>query len=451
MKAVSKIAFFSLLAALPPSVRATGDASQKPANPLPPASTNSIAFCESRGDRSANLVLSTLELAMMDPVERENLLASLETQFGKPKVWASRAARSTSESVFGFARDGQKEKYGVRLRARQVMPVFSPDLSQVAPAEKAPAASGELAPTNLLGVRRAEVLTWTPNQDDYLGDGSTVRRFRYDSNNKWMNPGFNYKLEFDPANLGDFYTPTFWGGFQIKLKTQADLAGRFEYNQWWYRPRVRQPRVGWTDKGDWTRDVTGGASVGARCNIQGVIAWGHDWNLWWAGTWGLGAEAVLSIGLWPSVNVGMISSNTRAEADRLSVDATFGPYVEAQGNVWVGKTEHKDSDDDIFYSDSHKLVGGVKGQIVFQGNVSIGVGYTCEERDWYNDKWNNDMTHIGKLGNTRASGKLVARGEIRFWDWTIQDGWQIWAGAKANDGWAERWDYNNDHNLDMLL
>jgi hypothetical protein len=443
MKAVSKIAFFSLLAALPPSVRATGDASQKPANPS--ASTNSIAFCESRGDRSANLVLSTLELAMMDPVERENLLASLETQFGKPKVWASRAARATSESVFGFARDGQKEKYGVRLRARQVMPVFSPDLSQVAPAEKAPVASGELAPANLLGVRRSEVLTWTPSQDNYLGDGNGADRFAYNSNNKWMNPGFNYKLGFDPANLGDFYTPTFWGGFQIKLKTQADLAGRFEYNQWWYKAW----RAG-LDRG-WTRDVTGGASVGARYNIQGVIAWGHDWNLWWAGTWGFGAEAVLSIGLWPSVNVGMNSSNTRAEADRLSVNATFGPYVEAQGNVWVGKTEHKDSDDDIFYSDSHKLVGGVKGQIVFQGNLSIGAGYTCEERDWYNDKWNNAMTHIGKLGNTSASGKLVARAEIKFWNWTIQNGWQIWAGAKYNNGWTERWNYNNTRGLDSLL
>ncbi len=41
--------------------------------------TNAIAFTEQRGDKTANLVLSTLELAIMDPVERDNMLASLET------------------------------------------------------------------------------------------------------------------------------------------------------------------------------------------------------------------------------------------------------------------------------------------------------------------------------------------------------------------------------------
>jgi hypothetical protein len=440
MKAVSKIAFFSLLAALPPSVRATGDASQKPANPLPPASTNSIAFCESRGDRSANLVLSTLELAMMDPVERENLLASLETQFGKPKVWASRAARATSESVFGFARDGQKEKYGVRLRARQVMPVFSPDLSQVAPAEKAPVASGELAPANLLGVRRSEVLTWTPNQDNYLGDGNGADSFRYDSNNKWMNSGMNYKLEFGDG----LYTPT-WYGFSIKGKVQADLAGRFEYNQWWYKAW----RAG-RDRG-WTRDVTGSASVGARVNISATLSWGHDWNLGWAGHWGIGAEATLPIGLWPSVNTSMNSSNTSGSEDRLSVGFSVGPYVEAQGSVWLGRTEHKDGDDDIWNPESHKLVGGMRAQIVFQGTATVGAGYACKERDWYNDKWNNVMTHEAQVGNTRANGKLVARGEIRFGPVVFQNGWQIWAGEKANSGWVPKSWNSNSHGLDLLL
>jgi hypothetical protein len=106
--------------------------------------TNAIAFSEQRGDSSANLVLSTLDLAIMDPVERDTMLASLETQFGKPKVWASRAARSTSKSVFGFARDGSKEKYGVRLRARTAVPIFNSLLSQVHPAEKVPSAIGEM-------------------------------------------------------------------------------------------------------------------------------------------------------------------------------------------------------------------------------------------------------------------------------------------------------------------
>jgi len=445
MKAVSRIAFLSLLATLPPSVRASGDASQKPANPLPPASTNSIAFCESRGDRSANLVLSTLELAMMDPVERENLLASLETQFGKPKVWASRAARATSESVFGFARDGQKEKYGVRLRARQVMPVFSPDLSQVVPAENAPVASGELAPANLLGVRRSEVLTWKPNQDDYLGDGNRAVGFRFDSRNNWVNTGMNYKLEFGDG----FYTPT-WYGFSIKVKAQADLAGRFEYNQSWYRPQSSSPR-GPYDRGDWTRNVTGSGSVGARVNVGLILSWGHDWNLGPAGYWGIGAEATAPIGVWPSVNTSMNSSNTNGDEDRLSVGFSVGPYVEAQGSVWLGRTEHKDRDDDIFDPESHKLVGGVRGQIVFQGTATIGFGYACRERDWYNDKWNNDMTHEAQIGNTRANGKLVARGEIRFWNHVFQNGWQIWAGEKSNSGWVPKTGSFNSHGLDLLL
>jgi hypothetical protein len=61
------------------------------------------------------------------------------------------------------------------------------------------------------------------------------------------------------------------------------------------------------------------------------------------------------------------------------------------------------------------------------------------------------MTHIGKLGNTSASGKFVARGEIRFGPVVFQNGWQIWEGAKYNDGWTERWNSNNTRGLDSLL
>ncbi len=440
MKAITKIAVFTTLAALPPSIRASADTRQESDNALPAAITNSIAFCESRGDRTANLVLSTLELAMMDPAKRENLLASLEAQFGKPKVWASRAARATSESVFAFARDGQKEKYGVRLRARQTMPVFSPDLSQVVPAEKAPVASGQLAPASLLGVQRSEVLTWRAHQDDYLGNGDGADYFVYDSNNKWSNLGMNYKLEFGDG----FYTPT-WYGFSIKAKVAADLAGRFEYNQWWYKAW----RAG-LDRG-WTRNVAGGASVGGRVNIQGTISWGHDWYLGWAGYWGIGAEATLPIGLWLSLNTSMDSSNTRSSEDRLSVNVSVGPYVEAQGTVWLGETEHKDSDDDTLNPESHKLVGGVRAQIVFQGTATIGLGYTCLDHDWYNDKWNNEMTQNGQVGNTRADGKLLARGEIRLGPWVFQNGWQIWKGVKANSGWVPKTSNKRSEGLDYLL
>jgi hypothetical protein len=440
MNPISKIGVLFCLAALHSCLRASADARQSLEEPHPDASTNFIAFCESRGDRAANLVLSTLDLAMMDPFECENLLSSLETQFGKPKVWASRAARTTSGSVFGFARDGQKEKYGVRLRARKVAPVFGPDLAQIVPAEKAPAAAGQIESPDLLGVHRSEVLTWTADQDYYLNDGWGADRFDYNSNNKWLNSGMNYKLEFGDG----IYTPT-WYGFSIKGKVAADLAGRFEYNQWWYTAWR-----GGRNRG-WTRDVTGGASVGARVNIAATLSWGHDWNLGWAGYWGIGAEATLPIGLWPSVNTSMNSSNTRAEADRLSVDISVGPYVEAQGTVWLGRTEHKDRDDDIWNSESHKLVSGVRGQIVFQGTATIGAGYTCEEKDWFNDAYNNDMTHKAKLGNTRANGKLVARGEIRWGPVVFQNGWQIWAGEKTNNGWVPKTWNSNSRGLDLLL
>jgi hypothetical protein len=147
----------------------------------------------------------------------------------------------------------------------------------------------------------------------------------------------------------------------------------------------------------------------------------------------------------------MNSSNTRAEADRLSVDISVGPYVEAQGTVWLGRTEHKDRDDDIWNSESHKLVSGVRGQIVFQGTATIGAGYTCEEKDWFNDAYNNDMTHKAKLGNTRANGKLVARGEIRWGPVVFQNGWQIWAGEKTNNGWVPKTWNSNSRGLDLLL
>jgi hypothetical protein len=401
--------------------------------------TNAIAFSEERGDRSANLVLSTLDLAMMDPVERDNMLASLETQYGKPKAWASRAARATSKSVFGFGRDGEKEKNGVRLRARELPPVFNSEVSNTLPADNA-RVSEQIASASLLGVSRSEVLTWSANQDRYSGDGPTADSFRYDSNNKWANEGLNYKLQFGNG----IYSPT-WYGFSIKVKPGADIAGRLEYNQWWYKALKNGRDLGWT------RDVTGSGSVGCRVNCAAILSWGHDWNLAWAGHWGIGAEANCTLGLWASFNVNMNSSNTKAGDDTLSAGASVGPYVEAQGTAWIGKTEHKNADDDTWNSESHKLVNGARAQIVFQGTATVGLASTIRDKDWYNDKWNNDMTSEGNVGNTRANGKLVARAEFRWGPVTFQQGYQIWSGTKENSGWVQGRSAENYSATDALL
>ena len=402
--------------------------------------TNAIAFSEERGDRSANLVLSTLDLAMMDPAERDNMLASLETHYGKPKIWASRAARSTSKSVFAFARDGEKEKYGVRLRARELPPVFNSEVSNTVPADNA-RASEQIASASLLGVSRSEVLTWKPNQDSYLGHFLAID-FVYDHDSKWINTGLNKKLEFGDGH----FSPT-WNGFSLKQKVQADLAGRLEYNQWWYKPKRASGKFV-----DLTRDMTAGASVGGRVTLSGIFSWGHDWSLpGFSGHYGLGAEASLAIGLWPNLATSMDSTNTKPIEDTLSVNFTVGPYVELQGNFWIGKTEHKEADDDTVNPESHKLVNGVKAAIVFTGYAGGGFGYKCTDLDWYNDKHNNEMHHDATVGNTKANGKLVARGEIKFWAYTIQNGYLIWQGETTNPGHAVNVSRSRAIGLDQLL
>jgi hypothetical protein len=404
--------------------------------------TNAIAFTEQRGERTANLVLSTLDLAIMDPVERDNMLASLETQYGKPKVWASRADRSTSTSVFGFGRDGSKEKYGVRLRARQAMPIFNSLLSQVAPAEKVPSAIGEIASAGLLGVERSEALTWTANQDDYTGNGRVATGFVYSYSNKWINTGFNYKLDFGEG----YYTPT-WYGFSIKAKVGADVTGRFDYNQNIYLPFFGSPlnTIGGT------RDVNSSAGLGVRTKIELILSWGHDWNLGWAGYWGLGAEASVSVGPWINAGVTMISSNSNGEADFLAVNGSFSMYVEVQGTVWIGRTEHASQDDDFWDPESHKLVAGARAQIVFQGTAGLGIGYKCTEYDWYNDKWNNDMRHNAQIANGTANGKLLARAELRWGPVVFQNGYLLWQGSKRNDGIPTKTHTGNNQGLDLLL
>jgi hypothetical protein len=412
--------------------------------------TNAIAFTEQRGDRSANLVLSTLDLAMMDPVERDNMLASLETQFGKPKAWASRAGRSTSTSVFGFARDGDKEKYGVRLRARQALPSFNSDLAQVVPAEKLPAALEDMASADLLGVERSEVLTWSANQDDYL-TGSAIK-FKMYSFNKWINPGFNYKWPLDSDILEGVYS-AMTNGVQFKVKQSLETIGRLEYNQWWYKQQYQVNNV-FYDSGPSTRNVTASATLALRNQLQLAVNWGHDWNLNWAGYWGLGLEFSVSGLLSSSGRVTMTSSNTSDFADTFEVEYRPSFGVEAQGTAWIGNTEHKAGQNfwEIIYpSEGHKILHGAKAQIVFEGSVGLGIAYKCTEYDWCNDHYNDKMEHNMKVGNLSASGKVTARAEFRWGDASFQNGYQIWSGEKSVAAWEPKFSSQNIRWLDLLL
>jgi hypothetical protein len=246
--------------------------------------------------------------------------------------------------------------------------------------------------------------------------------------------------------FGDgFYTPT-WYGFSIKAKVGAEVTGRFEYNQyWWY---------GYAAEGyplNETRDVNSSAALGVRTKIELILSWGHDWNLGWAGHWGLGAEASVGFGPWITAGVTMTSSNIKDEADFLAVNGTFSVYVEIPGAVWIGQTEHKNKDDDIFDPESHKLVAGARALIVFKGTAGLGIGYKCTEYDWYNDKWNNDMRHNAQIYNGTANGKFVAQGEFRWNRVVFQNGYLIWEGSKKNDGIHSKSGTWNDHNLDLLL
>jgi hypothetical protein len=299
-------------------------------------------------------------------------------------------------------------------------------------------------------VSRSEALTWTANQDDYLGDGFRAVSFRQDRKDKWMNEGFNYKLAF--KELPDpWYSPT-WNGFSVKFKPQADFAGRFEYNQWWFRPQVYTVFTNQlVDTRYWTRDVTGGASLGLRMYNTLILSWGHDWNLAWAGYWGIGLEASVGIGAWPIAGVQMASKNTNNEEDALAVNFLFSVFVEAQGTVWIGNTEHKERDDDTNNEESHKLIAGARAQIVFQGTAGTGIGWKCWEYDWYNDKWNNDMTHNVQIGAWKADGKVVARAELRWGPVVFQEGYQIWAGQKSGSVKNIYRRSENLHGLDLLL
>ncbi len=409
--------------------------------------TNNIAFSQQRGDKTANIVLSTLDLAMMDPVERDNMLASLETQFGKPKVWASRAGRTTSKSLFAFGRDGQKEKYGVRLRARQAVPLFNSLLSQVAPADKVPSVLGEMASADLLGVERSEALTrFSIFQDDYLGSQAQAVGFKFNYDIKAFNEGFNFKVNWGEG----FFSPP-WNGFSFKVKFQMDVAGRLEYNQWWYKPQMSR-RGGWSDIGDETRNIVGAGSIGVRPNVQLICSWGYDFPLPWAGYWGLGAEASIAIGGWPAVDARMVSTNTSNIPDENNVTLTFRGYIEGQGLVWIGNTEQKDPiGSEITNPESHKLNYGAKAGIQYTGNGGLTGGWKFREYDWYNDRHNNTMDNNLQIFGVETSGKIYAREEFKFGNVTFQNGYLIWEGSTRAYPYTSMIDRSYNRDLDRLL
>lgn len=405
--------------------------------------TNFIAFTEQQGDRSMNLVLSKLELAMMAPSERERMLADLEEQYGKPVAWASRAGRSNSKSVFASARDQAVEQHGLRLRARKVRPVPPLELTENSSNMEIPHPEESTGLTSpLLGVNRSDVLTWKRNQDSYLvwNSHKNGNWFQYNSNNKWVNSGFNIGLDF---GLPGWFSPV-WNGFSVKTKMSADIAGRFEYNQWWYKVKY-----GNTDYG-WTRNVSGSASLNARGRVEGIITWGHDWHLWRNHYWGLGVEARFDVGLQVSATTKMNSSNTRADENNLTVDASPSVYVEAQGSVWIGDTTHKDQDDD-WHTEGHKLIFGAKGQIVFVSTAGFGMGFVCKEWDWVNSKDDNNMHRYYSIGNTSISGNAKLRAEIKMARFTFQQGYELWTGSKRNDLWRGEFSAKRHRGLDLLL
>lgn len=397
--------------------------------------SNFIAFTEQQGERSKNLVLSKLDLAMMDPTDRANMLASLEEQYGKPVAWASRAARSNAEQLVTYARDGEVERQGLRLRARKVISEGPMELSQAA---CIPHPGELLRPSPLLGVTRSDVLTWNVNQDHYMwGGNNNGNSFQYHSYNTYPNGGFNYGLDF---GLPGWFTPM-WYGFSIKTKLSADIAGRLDYQQWWYKVNGNNNEL--------TRDVLGTATLGLRGRIEGIISWGHDWNFL-GSHWGLGLEARGDVGLNLSASVTMNSSNTSNREDKLDVGFTPNVYLEAHGDVWIGNVTHKNADDD-YHTEGHKLIHGAKGQVVFLGWVSAESTFVCKEWDWVNDKWNNNMNRWWKVISVSANGKAQVRGEIKFGSFVYQQGYTIWSDRKSSGQVAQHFSSRRNTGLDSLL
>jgi hypothetical protein len=398
--------------------------------------SNFIAFSEQRGDGSRNLVISKLDLAMMDSTDREKMLASLEEQYGKPVAWASRAARSNFEPFVAYSRDGEVERQGLRLRARKIISEGPMELSQAA---CIPYPGELLRPSPLLGVTRSDVLTWTPHQDDYLKGGredgkNTFTKGKYFN---WTNFGFNYGLGY---NLPGYFSPV-WNGFSVKTKLSADIAGRFDYQQTWYSVNGF--------KGLNTRDVTGSASLGLRGRVEGIITWGHDWSLW-GSYWGLGVEARFDLGLNGSAATDMKSKNTSNQENNLYVGIKPSVYAEMQGSVWIGNTTHKNEDDDST-TEGHKLKHGAKGQVVFLGTVSFNSGFECKEWDHFNNRHNNAMNRYWSAASASVDGKVLARAEIKFLSFTGQWGYMFWEGKHRSKEVVKYFSDSRDKGFDALL
>jgi hypothetical protein len=387
---------------------------------------NAIAFSEQRGDRSANLVLSTLDLAMMDPAERDNMLASLETQFGKPKVWVSRAARSTSKSVFAFARDGAKEKYGVRLRARELSPVFNSEVSTTLPADDA-RVSEQIASASLLGVSRSEVLTSVSSflfQDSWTGNGTQFDDFKYVSEDHLWDQIFNHKLNFGTGR----FSPTYYG-FSVSAKVEAEWTARVSMKRYWYDVFKAGKKLGRT------RDSQANVGLGMRPMITGTAKWGYDWSFGWFGHWGLGAEVAVSVFPWITAQWDLNSHNTSDVADYTNFDLKPSLSIKADGTVWLGREEHASRDNDTVDPDhsrnkeSHKLIYGIKGGVQFNGDLSASASVYYSDYDWYNDKWSDKIYSGMSFGAASMSGILLAKEEIKTKFTTYGVGFKLWEGS----------------------
>jgi hypothetical protein len=278
------------------------------------------------------------------------------------------------------------------------------------------------------------------NQDSYIGTGTHADWFKKESDNNWFDFGLNVKLPF----YDGLFLPT-WNGFTIKFKPGLDFAGRLWYNQTFYRAMTRSNK----DVGS-VRDVYGTGSVGVRMYSQLIICWGHDWNLGAAGYWGMGVEATAQIGGTMYANTTINSSHSSGGTDTLSAGLDVAFQGEAKGSAWLGNTEQAKADDDM--TESHKLKAGVIAEIVFVGTAGMAFSYTCNETDWCNDRWNNNMTHKLSVGtNARANGFVELRSQFRVGWVTFQYGHKIWKGNYTNNK-LSAYDWNkNDTTSDWLL
>ena len=456
-----KLSLLSASAALLPNLH--GAAASLSASP-----TNRIAFSESQGEQSANLVISTLELAMMDSTERERLLASLEAQYGKARVWASTKVGATPGVALAFTRDEAKEKYGVRLRARKTTPVVLPELSQAEVSPKRPALTSERA--SLLGVDRREVLTGYLNQDDYLIAGTGPFIFvNPTTSTETFGPGLVIPMYF-----GDGVFAAAWNGNGFGIRTSAlsmSLAASLTYEgTFWDVLKFGVVYPARRAKGNdlmlgVTRDVQSSQTVPSSIDISAVASFGADSRIGAVGSglFIMGGEApfvVSSILGGPLMDVSVTSYNTNKWNSSLSArGALRSNFENLVGNVWVGNSALAGLDNDKD-PDSQKSVPGVlQVQVVFVADAGIGLFSRVFDYDWQNDLNNNNMERGCVVGpnSSYASGSRfsgVAKNTVPIaWPGkpTIAAGFQVWTGLNYSGAVTQKSASDYDRYMDGML